>query len=114
MGFNDFMAKVRYWDNQSAKWIIRHFYILFFEAFLVLIFILFFYNTIQVLDLSADVSKESIIERLLLAQSFNGLLIVLLMLLNSFWMLHIFNGIIRFRSLLREMNYNLTRIKNAK
>ena len=107
MAFSDFMAKVREWDNRSAKWIMRHFYILFFEIFLVLIFLGLFINTIQVINISDSVSPNDISERLLLSQSVNGLIIVLLLLLNSFWMLYMFNSIIRFRSLLKEINYNL-------
>ena len=111
MPFADFMAKVRYWDNRSAKWIMRHFYVLFFEAFLVLVFVLFFINLIQVLDISPDVAKNSVSERLLLTQSFSGLIIVLLLLLNSFWLLHIFNSIIRARGILRDINYNLSKLR---
>ena len=44
MSFNDFMNKVRQWDNRTAQWIIRHFYILFFEMILVAIFIGVFVN----------------------------------------------------------------------
>ncbi len=107
MRFSDFMAKVRELDNRSAKWIMRHFYILFFEIFLVLIFLGLFINTIQVINISDSVSPYDISERLLLSQSVNTLIIVLLLLLNSFWMLYIFNSMIRFRSLLKEINYNL-------
>ncbi len=111
MNFNDFMAKVRYWDNRSAKWIIRHFYILFFEIFLVCIFLVFFGNTLQVINISDAVSKKNIVERLLLTNSINTLIIVLLLLLNSFWMLYMFNSILRFRTILKEINYNLSKKK---
>ena len=111
MGFTEFMAKVRHFDNRSAKWMMRHFYILFFEGFLILIFLFFFKNAIDVIGLSQDVAPESILERLLLSQSVNTLIIVLLLLMNSFWMLYIFNSIIRFRSLLKEINFNLSRRK---
>ena len=109
MGFGDFMAKVRYWDNRSAKWMLRHFYILFFEIFLVVIFVAFFMNTIQVINLSDAAAKGSVLERLLLGQSTSLLIIVLLLLLNSFWMLYMFSSIIRFRAILREINFNLSK-----
>ena len=113
MGFGDFMVKVRELDNRSAKWIMRHFYILFFEIFLVLIFLGLFINTLQVINISDKVSPADVSERLLLSQSVNGLIIVLLMLLNSFWMLYIFNSMIRFRSLLKEINFNLRKRREA-
>ena len=111
MFFNDLMNKVRYWDNKMAKWMIRHFYILFFEVFLVVIFVGLFVITIKVLDASTDV-KNSVVEKLLLCQSFNTLLITVLLLLNSFWMLYIFNGVQRMITLLRDMTYHLTRMRN--
>ena len=110
MFFNNLMAKVRYWDNRMAKWMIRHFYILFFEVFLVFIFVGLFVVTIKVLDASTDV-KDGVIEKLLLSQSFTGILITVLLLLNSFWMLYIFNEIIRTRSTLKEIGFHLSKRK---
>ena len=109
MGFQNFMNTVRQWDNKTAKWMTRHFYLLFFEAFLVLIFVGLFIITIRAIDISVEVSPDSIIERLMMLQSFNSILIILLLLLNSFWMLYVFNSILRIRGLLRELNFNLTR-----
>ena len=109
MSMQDFMAKVRHLDNRSAKWMMRHFYILFFEVFLVVIFFAFFVNVIQVFNIGADASKGNIIERLLMSQSVSTLIIVLLLLLNSFWMLYMFSSIIRLRAILREMNFNLSK-----
>ena len=109
MGSEDFMAQIRYWDNRSAKWMMRHFYILFFEIFLVVIFFAFFVNVIQVININADISKSSIVERLMMSQSVSTLIIVLLLLLNSFWMLYMFSSILRLRGILREMNFNLNK-----
>ena len=109
MGFNDFMNKVRQWDNRSAQWIIRHFYILFFEVILVLIFLAAFANTLKVIDAGVDLNKNSVIERLLMTQSVNTLLIVILLLFNSFWMLYIFSSLLRLRSLLKNIDFNLSR-----
>lgn len=111
MSFNEFMTKVRYWDNRLAKWITRHFYILFFEVFLVVIFLGLFVLFLKVIDASIIASRGSLIERLLLLQTWGSLLILLLLLLNSFWMLYVFNGVIRIKSLLREMNFTLSKRK---
>ena len=109
MSFNDFMNKIRHLDNRSVQWINRHFYMLFFEAVLVVIFVAFFVNALRTIDLSVDVSKGNAIERLLLNQSIFTLLIVILLLFNSFWTLYIFNSILRLRSILKNIEYSLTR-----
>ena len=113
MGFNDFMAKVRYLDNRSAKWIMRHFYILFFEIFLVSIFVWCFINNLWLVDLNNVIPPYHVTERLLLTQTVNGVIVIVLFMLNSFWMLFIFGNMIRFRALLKEMNFNLSRRKNS-
>ena len=41
------------------------------------------------------------------------LVIVILFLFNSFWMLYIFSSLLRIRSLLRNMDFNLSRRSNA-
>ena len=48
-------------------------------------------------------------ERLLLQQSINTLIIVFLLLLNSFWMLYVFNEIMRMRAVLKDINFGLSR-----
>jgi hypothetical protein len=102
------MARVRYWDNRMAKWMIRHFYLLFFEIFLVFVFVGLFVITIQVIDVHAEM-KNIPSERLLFLETVVCILITLLLLLNSFWMLYIFNEMIRTRSTLKEISFNLTR-----
>ena len=113
MGLNDFMAKVRYWDNRSAKWMMRHFYILFFEIFLVSIFVWCFINNLRLIDVSGSIAQNNLIERLLLTQTINSVITLILLLLNSFWMLFIFGNIIRFRSLLKEISFHLSKRKNT-
>ena len=112
MGFEEFMTKVRQWDNKMAQWTMRHFYILFFEAILAVIFIAVFINAIKVIDVSFDMQKAHILERLLMTQSVNTLLIVILLLFNSFWILYIFNSLIRLRGLLKNIDFNLSRRRN--
>ncbi len=109
MAFQDFMAKVRYWDNRCARWLMRHFYIMFFEFVLVIIFFIFFYNTLRAIDLSSEISHQEVTEQLLAQQTTNTLIIIFLLLLNSFWMLYMFNGLDRLRIILREISFNLLR-----
>lgn len=108
MAVGGLMARIRYWDNRLAGWMMRHFYILFFEIILVAIFVVFFIITVNVINIGADTVKTSTSEKLLLMQSFNSLLITLLFLLNSFWMLYVFNGILRIRAVLKEIGFSLT------
>ncbi len=109
MGFNDFMNKIRQWDNRSAQFIVRHFYILFFEIILVVIFVVTFVNALKIIDVSIDAPKGSILERLLMAQTVNTLLIVILLLFNSFWILYIFNSLLKLRNVLKNIDFNLSR-----
>ena len=112
MSFNDAMMKIRYWDNKLAKWMIRHFYILFFEILLVFVFIALFVITIKVIDISTDIPHDNLAAHLLSLQSTNQILVTLLLLLNSFWMLYVFSGIIRIRSILKEISFNLNKRRN--
>ncbi len=112
MKFNDFMAKVRYFDNLCARWMLRHFYILFFEFVLVIIFFAFLLNTFRTLDVTARVSPNDITAQLLSQQSISTLLITILILMNSFWMLYVFNEMIRIRSVLKEISYNTFKLKH--
>ena len=109
MSFQDFMIKVRQWDNSCARWMLRHFYLLFFEFVLVIIFFFFLINTLKTIDISSDIGSNNIMEKLLLQQSINTLIIVFLLLLNSFWMLYVFNEIMRMRAVLKDINFGLSR-----
>lgn len=111
MAFADLMNKIRHWDNRMAKWIIRHFYILFFEVLLVFIFLLFFANAVSTIDLNVPAVKENLFGRLLFLQTVNTLIIVFLLLLNSFWMLYIFRIMIRMQTTLRDVSFNTARLK---
>lgn len=109
MKSNDFMNKVRQWDNKASQWMIKHFYLLFFEFILVGIFIAVFINALKVIDISTDITHATISERLLSSISGNILLLVILLLFNSFWMLYIFSSLIRMRSTLKSIDFNLSR-----
>ncbi len=116
MGFNDFTNTLRQWDNRSSQWFIRHFYLLFFEIMLVAIFVAVFVNTLKIIDINTDLhhltSPASPIERLMFTQTINTLLIVILLLFNSFWMLYIFSSLLRLRSLLKNIDFNLSKRRN--
>ena len=114
MSFQDFMSKVRYLDNQMSKWMVRHFYMLFFEALLVVLFVVIFIITIKVIDVSVAISPAIVNSRLALLQTVNLIIIVFLLLLNSFWMLYMFNGIIRIQNILKEISFNLLNILKRK
>lgn len=111
MAYKDFMAKIRYWDNLTAKWLMRHFYFMFFQLVLLVIFLFWFVNMFTVIDTSDQISKNSALERAVMAETINTTIMVLLLLLNSFWMLYIFNGIQRLAGLLKDMSYNINRLR---
>jgi hypothetical protein len=111
--FKNLVSKVRYWDNLTAKWLMRHFYFTFFQIVLVVIFLFWFVNMFNVIDATFQVPKTSTPgERILASQSVNTTIVVLLIILNSFWMLFIFSTIQRIHNLLRDLNYNLSRLRS--
>ena len=114
MAFKDFMVKIRYWDNLTAKWLMRHFYFMFFQIVLFIIFLFWFVNMFNVIDINTQASKSSILERAAITQSVNTTIMVLLLLLNSFWMLYVFKGIQNIMNLLKDINYNIHRLLTKK
>ena len=111
MSFQDFMSKVRYWDNICARWMMRHFYTIFFQFVLVIIFLAFFVCVIKSIDLSTHIEDHNMIQQLLFQQSVQTLIIIILLLFNSFWMLYIFNGMNRLRAILKDISFHLSRRK---
>lgn len=111
MAYKDFMSKIRYWDNLTAKWLMRHFYFMFFQIVLFGIFLFWFVNMFNVIDTNYQVSRTSVLERAIMTQSINATIIALLLLLNSFWMLYIFNGIQRLTNILKDISYNINRLR---
>ena len=77
-----------------------------------MVFVVFFALTINTINIAADIQKNSITERLLLTQNYLSLLITFLVLLNSFWMLFIFAGVLRIRNVLKNVDFNLSHRKN--
>ncbi|MCK5259861.1 MAG: hypothetical protein KAJ70_02250 [Candidatus Omnitrophica bacterium] len=111
MAYKDFMSKIRYWDNLTVKWLMRHFYFMFFQIVLFVIFLFWFVNMFNVIDTNYQISRTSVLERAVMTQSINATIIVLLLLLNSFWMLYIFNGIQRLTNILKDISYNINRLR---
>jgi len=109
MGYNDLKYKVRQWDNRAAQWMGRHFYIILFEAILCLIFLLAFINALKLLDIGFDLHKASLADRLLLNQSINTTLIVMLLILISLGVLNIINSNTRLRGVLKNIEFNLSK-----
>jgi hypothetical protein len=109
MNYQDFMNTLRKMDKRSSQWFVRHFYVIFFEIILVIVFFLFFVLTINVLNTAADAQSRTAVEQLLVNQSLIGLLCLFLLLLNSFWILFMFSGILRQSNILKNIDFNLSR-----
>jgi hypothetical protein len=105
------MNKVRYWDTLIAKWLMRHFYFMFFQIVLVIILVFWLTNTVQVINANFESANGSLLERLAVSQAINTTIIVILMILNSFWLLYVFNGIQRIGNLLKDLNFNISKLR---
>ena len=113
MPFQDFMTKIRYLDNQLARWIMRHFYFMFFQAVLLVIFLFWFVNMFKVIDANFQTPSTDLAGRLQISQLINSTLIVLLMILNSFWLLFVFSIQQRILSVLKELNFTMNRFNRG-
>ena len=109
MAYNDFLNKIRQWDNRAAQWMGRHFYIILFEAILAIIFIFAFINALKILNISFNIHKNSVTDQLLLTQSINSTLIVMLLILISLGVLNIINSNSRLRGVLKNIEFNLSK-----
>lgn len=115
MPYKHIINTIRYWDNLTAKWLMRHFYFMFFQIILVAIFLVWFVNLFNVIDSTFHIPEEGTpIQRMLATQSINMTIVVLLIILNSFWMLFIFSAIQRIGNLLKDMTYHLSRLRVQK
>ncbi len=109
MGQNDWMYKIKQWDNRAAQWMGRHFYIILFEAILAIIFILAFITALKIINISFEIDKHNAAEQLLLTQSINTTLIVMLLLLISLGVLNLINNSSRLRSILKNIEFQVSR-----
>ena len=109
MAYNDFLNKIKQWDYRASQWMGRHFYIILFEAILVIFFLFAFINALKILNASFSIQKNNVTEQLLLAQSFNSILMVMLLILISLGILNIINSNLRFRNVLKNIEFNLSK-----
>ncbi len=109
MLLNDILNKLRQWDKRSNQWFSKNFSVLLFEIVLVVIFVFFIDYMMNIITISDQVKKESVTEQILMSQAGLMLLVVLLLLFNSFLMLYLFNNILRISGLLKNLDYNLGR-----
>ncbi|MFP4472790.1 MAG: hypothetical protein ACLFPX_02830 [Candidatus Omnitrophota bacterium] len=105
MRFDDVMNTIRRWDNRCARWMMRHFYFFFFQVVLIVVFFVLFVNAINTIDLGSQLAPDSLIQHILHQNSVSLLVIIFLMLLNSFWMLFMFNTMNRIRYILKDIHY---------
>jgi hypothetical protein len=109
MAYNDFLNRVKQWDNRAAQWMGRHFYIILFEVILAIIFIFTFIIGLKILNISFDVQKNNVTDQLLLTQSLNSTLIVMLLILIALGLLNVINSNTRLRSVLKNIEFNLSK-----
>ena len=109
LSFNDFTSKLRQWDNRSNQWFSKNFSILLFELVLAVIFFFFINTMMDVFTLSSQVHRENMVEQILLSQSGFMMLIVLLLIFNSFLMLYLFSNMLKIRGVLKNLDYTLSR-----
>lgn len=111
MAFADFMNKVRQLDTQASRWMMRHFYILFFEFILIILFFVFLMSSFHAIDIAKESTKGDMVQQLLIVQTTATHLIVILMLLNSFWMLYMFSEVSRIKTVLKDISFYQSRRK---
>ena len=109
MSFQDFTSKLRQWDNRSNQWFSKNFSILLFELVLAVIFFFFINTMMDVFTISSQVHRSNIVEQILLSQAGFMMLIVLLLIFNSFLMLYLFNNMLKIRGVLKNLDYSLSR-----
>jgi H+/Cl- antiporter ClcA len=109
LSFNELANKLRQWDNRSNQWFSKNFSILLFEIVLAIVFFFFINTMMDVFTISAQVSRSNILEQIMLSQTGFLMLIVLLLIFNSFLMLYLFSNMLRMRGILKNMDYSLSR-----
>jgi len=113
MPFKDLVQKMKYFDHLAARWLMRHFYFTFFQLVLLVIFVFWFRNLLNVIDINLHQSEKTFVEAILTTQNVNSTIIVVLLLLNSFWMLYILNAMQRLAHLMKDVSYNINRLRSS-
>jgi hypothetical protein len=114
LSLSELANKLRQWDNRSNQWFSKNFSILLFEVVLAVIFFFFINNMMDVFTLSAQVSRSNIVEQILLSQAGFMMLIVLLLIFNSFLMLYLFSNMLRVRGILKNLDYTMSRRRESR
>ncbi len=114
MSYNDFLGKIRQLDNITAKWMMRHFYFMFFQLVLVVVFFFWLFNTMQVIDTNFRHDFTSITEKLMMNQTVSLTVVTFLILLNSFWLLYIFSSMQRMTTILKDVSFHISRLRTKK
>ncbi len=114
MGYQSFLTKIRHLDNATAKWMMRHFYFMFFQLVLVVIFFFWFFNAMQVIDINFRHEFTSTVEKLMMNQTISLTVVALLILLNSFWLLYIFSSMQRMTTILKDVSFHISRLRIRK
>ena len=109
LSFNELANRLRQWDNRSNQWFSKNFSILFFEIILAAIFFFFINTMMDIFAISARVNRSNVMEQILLSQSGFMMIIILLLIFNSFLMLYLFSNMLRMRGILKNMDYTLSR-----
>ncbi len=112
LSFHELSNKLRQWDNHSNQWFSKNFSILFFEIILGVIFFFFINTMMDIFAISAQAHKDNVIEQILLSQAGFMMLIVLLLIFNSFLMLYLFSNMLRMRGILKNLDYTMSRRRN--
>ncbi|MDE1921171.1 MAG: hypothetical protein KGJ09_07070 [Candidatus Omnitrophica bacterium] len=112
MGQNDLLYKIRQWDNRAGQWMGRHFYIIFFQIILFIIFILAFIIGLKIIYTGFDVPQNDIVAQLLLVQDYGTILAIMLLILISLGVLNLINHNARLRGTIKNIEYNLSRRRN--
>ncbi len=112
MAYNDFLNRIKQWDNRAAQWMSRHFYIILYEALLCIIFLFTCINALKIFYISLEAPKGTVADQLLVTQSFNSTLIIMLLLLISMGVLNIINSNSRLRNVLKNIEFNLSKRRN--
>ncbi|MBZ0167562.1 MAG: hypothetical protein K8I00_12220 [Candidatus Omnitrophica bacterium] len=113
MAFKELIQKLKYWDHLAARWLMRHFYFTFFQLVLLVIFVFWFRNLLNVIDINLHQTDKTFVEAILTTQNVNTSILVVLLLLNSFWMLYILNALQRLANLIKDVSYNINRLRSS-
>ncbi len=111
MASKDFVKKLQHLDHKTARWLMRHFYFTFFQLVLLIVFVFMFRNLLNVIDIGYHLPDQTGIEASLHTLNVNSIIIGVLLFLNSFWMLYMLNALQRLGNLIKDVSYNINRLR---